>query len=389
MSVGQVTSLASVVILRPLSLYLDLHVPHVPYIRFGSSKKNTATNLKAATSLVWSCCYDLGCIRAYCSDNIWDDVCKSIRKVIKSAGLDHMTSTEIVYRVSTGYSPDLMALKQIVQMGLKFIDKDMISESYKVTTNDSDKTRPFWHRFVTEFNAMPYDLRSFIATTLEPGNKSALEKIKRRLKTHYINLYNPNGKLSKEKIKNLVNENSYSKEKIEKRKRDYEVIRQTRIEASKLRAIREEEKLYTTPCKRRKKFSTTFVTPVPLRNVAKCHGPERLTKAQNLRSECSLAQSTPIKRKRESSTEDETGTVSKRANIADSVVSPSRLIENPRRAIPETVDLSFFELPHEKSTLRWIEVEPKSSPSKSIKSGQLVVPNSEGTEFGFTESLDM
>jgi len=278
-------------------------------------EKNTATNLKAATSLVWSCCYDLGCIRAYCSDNIWDDVCKSIRKVIKSAGLDHMTSTEIVYRVSTGYSPDLMALKQIVQMGLKFIDKDMISESYKVTTNDSDKTRPFWHRFVTEFNAMPYDLRSFIATTLEPGNKSALEKIKRRLKTHYINLYNPNGKLSKEKIKNLVNENSYSKEKIEKRKRDYEVIRQTRIEASKLRAIREEEKLYTTPCKRRKKFSTTFVTPAPLRNVAKCHGPERLTKAQNLRSECSLAQSTPIKRKRESSTEDETGTVSKRANI--------------------------------------------------------------------------
>ena len=143
-------------------------------------EKDSFINLKAATSLVWSCCYDIGCVRAYCSDSIWEDVCKSIRKVIKAAGLDHMTSSEIVYRISTGYSPDIMALKQIVQLGIKFLNEDSLTESYMVKSSDSDKVRPFWHRFSTEFNALPYTLREFIVKTCDPQNKRAVEKIKLR-----------------------------------------------------------------------------------------------------------------------------------------------------------------------------------------------------------------
>ena len=308
-------------------------------------EKNILTNLKAATALVWSSCYDLGCVRAYCSDSIWNDVCKSIRKVIKAAGLDHMTNSEIVYRVSTGYSPDIMALKQIVQLGIKFLDEDSFSESYKVLLPDSETTRPFWHRFVTEFNALPYTLREYIADSLDPGNKSAMDKIKRRLKSHYTVLYNPNGKLTKDKISKLIDENSYSKAKIEKRKRDYEVIRQSRITASLVRAKKEKDKLLATPCKRRKKFSTSFVTPKVLRQIAHCYGPKRDAVKDDLHTDYIIEGSTPLKRPRDQVALDHSGSVSKRLRSSDNAANASNHVENVRRAIPDLIHVDFLDIP--------------------------------------------
>ena len=307
-------------------------------------EKNSFINLQAATSLVWSCCYDLGCIRAYCSDSSWNDVCKSIRKVIKAAGLDHMTNSEVVYRISTGYSPDIMALKQIVQLGIKFLDEDSFSDSYKVISLESDVARPFWHRFVTEFNSLPYTLREFIAKTLDPSSKSEMNKIKRRLKSHYTVLYNPNGKLSKEKVLKLLDENSYSKEKIEKRKRDYEDIRKSRIEASIARAKREESKLFITPKKRRKKFSTSFVTPKVLREIAFCFGPSKDTTNKDVRRDHVIDGSTPIKRQRENLAINQAGLLSKRLRL-DSISSVSDDLEISRREMVDMVQMDFLEKP--------------------------------------------
>ena len=320
-------------------------------------EKDPFINLKAATSLVWSCCYDIGCVRAYCSDSIWEDVCKSIRKVIKAAGLDHMTSSEIVYRISTGYSPDIMALKQIVQLGIKFLNEDSLTESFMVKSSDSDKARPFWHRFSTEFNALPYTLREFIVKTCDPQNKSAVEKIKRRLKSHYIGLYNPNGKLSKEKVLKLLNQYSYSKEKIEKRKRDYEDVRKSRIEALLAREKKEKDKLFVTPHKRRKKFSENFVTPKVLREVAKCYGPKKDDKSANV--DFVIEGYTPKKRPRKQTGVGRSESLSKRLNRSESEnVYP---VENVRKAVPDLVYYDTLDIPtgiHEiVENIKEIEIE--------------------------------
>ena len=314
-------------------------------------EKNTLRNLKAATALVWSCCYDLGCVRSYCSDSIWDDVCKSIRKVIKAAGLDHMTRSEIVYRISTGYSPDIMALKQIVQLGIKFLDDDNIVDSFKVKTLESDKARPFWHRFVTEFNALPHILRKFVVDTLDPTNKNAMAKIKHRLKSHYIKLYNPNGKLSKEKISKLVDKNLYSTEKIEKRKRDYEEIRQHRIEASQLRAQKEVDKLFVTPSKRRKKFSDNFVTPKVVRQVARCYCPHRNDVNTDTISDFEIIDDTPRKRHR---SPDGLHLPSKRTRVQRGTVDDGPTIETMRREESVLVSRDCMILPTLDPNVRYI-----------------------------------
>ena len=139
-----------------------------------------------------------------------------------------------------------------------------------------------------------------------------MNKIKRRLKSHYTVLYNPNGKLTKDKISKLIDENSYSKAKIEKRKRDYEVIRQSRINASHLRAKKEQDKLLATPRKRRKKFSTSFVTPKVLRQIAHCYGPKRDAVKDDLYIDYILEGSTPLKRPREQVALDHSGPLSKK-----------------------------------------------------------------------------
>ena len=53
--------------------------------------------------------------------------------------------------------------------------------------------------------------------------------IKSHLKGYYIQLYNPNGKISEEKKLKLLNKNLYSREKNEKRTLDYEEVREKHI----------------------------------------------------------------------------------------------------------------------------------------------------------------
>ena len=88
-----------------------------------------------------------------------------------------------------------------------------------------------------------------------------MNKIKSHLKCHYISQYNPNGKLNDDKIRKLLDKNKYSKEKIEKRKRDYEQEREAKIIATQRREVVKSKKKLCTPTKRRKKHSQNFVTP--------------------------------------------------------------------------------------------------------------------------------
>ena len=186
-------------------------------------ENNINKKVDAATKLVWSNCYDIGQVYAYCSDKIWAKVVITIKSVIKSAGLDHMTDSEVVFQVSTKISPKWMARKQIVQLGIKFLNPEqVIFDRYKVRRKPNDESRPFWFYFLTEFNSLPYDIRTFIINNLNVHNKASLSKIKHRLKKYYTNKCNLNGPLSKEKRTKLLCKNLYSREKINKRKRDYE-----------------------------------------------------------------------------------------------------------------------------------------------------------------------
>ena len=171
-------------------------------------------------------------------------------------------------------------------------------------------------------------LRKFIVDTLDPIDKNAMNKIKYRLKSHYIKLYNPNGKLSNDKISKLVDKNLYSMEKIEKRKRDYEEIRQHRIEASQVRAQKEVNKLFVTPSKRRKKFSDTFVTPKVVRQIARCFCPHRNEVSTDTIFDFEIINDTPRKRHR---SPDGIRLPSKRTRVQRVAVDDGAAIETMRR----------------------------------------------------------
>ena len=83
---------------------------------------NLDLKVDAATKLVWSCCYDIGLVYAYASSKKFKTIEVCIRKLIKSAGLDTKMENSLVYQVSTKLTPELMAKKQVIQLGVKFLD---------------------------------------------------------------------------------------------------------------------------------------------------------------------------------------------------------------------------------------------------------------------------
>ena len=96
-------------------------------IIFGLRKcdNNLKRRLESASSLVYSSIYDLGIIYVYAPNRCFEDICTCIRKVIKTAGLDRLTPREVVYALSIRVNPESIALKQILQMGLKVsLDKE-------------------------------------------------------------------------------------------------------------------------------------------------------------------------------------------------------------------------------------------------------------------------
>jgi hypothetical protein len=174
-----------------------------------------------------------------------------------------------------GFNPELMALKQIVQLGIKFLDPSAVKkDNYEIKWRPALDSRPFEGIFVSEFSKLPFLTRKFIVDNLNPEIKADMAKIKSHLRSYYIKVFNPGGVLTQEKKLNLLNENLYTREKIEKRKRDYEILREERIASSLRREKEQLEKSLHTPKKRRKKFSETFVTPPLLRKAAACKAPK-------------------------------------------------------------------------------------------------------------------
>ena len=239
-------------------------------------EKSIEKKVTAATNLVWSNCYDIGLILAYTGEKskLWKQICVSIRKLVKTAGLDYMLDSDTVYQVSTKMSPILMAKKQILQAGIKSLCKDQLSKhNYRVQFKKGDDSRPFWNIFIKEFNALEVESRKFIVDNLDATCKKKSSKIKNRLKSIYRLKFDPNGPISTDKRKALLTKNLYSRAKVQKRKRDAEDAKTQRSEVAKVREEEAKLRLLKTPTQRRKAHSTRLLTPPVVRQVTRCFAP--------------------------------------------------------------------------------------------------------------------
>ena len=155
--------------------------------------------IEIATSLVWAAIYDLGVIYCYSSINAFHKVEVCIKKVIKSAGLNWMTRSDLVYKLSTVLDPTSIAIKQIIQMGLKQSNIDEIRiNRYRVRRNIEDQYMPFQNMFSKEFNKIPLIHRKFIIENYDLSNKPSIIKIKDRLKMYFMEkLYSTNKPMKK------------------------------------------------------------------------------------------------------------------------------------------------------------------------------------------------
>ena len=191
--------------------------------KHGASLKKTTFRVDVATKLVWASCYDIGLCYAYASNTQFDRIEICIRKVVKAAGLDWMTPSGTIYEISTRLTPRFMALKQILQLGIKFLDPKEIQEKrFNVPRTDTDSMRPFWSVFIKEFENLPLKLRKSIVELLEPTDKVKMGKIKSLLKLYFLKLLYPSGQPDSKRINLLVSRNIYSYLVVETRKRKYE-----------------------------------------------------------------------------------------------------------------------------------------------------------------------
>ena len=84
---------------------------------------NLEKKVDAAISLVYSSCYDIGLVYAYADTKHFNSVSVAIRRVLKAAGLDYMADSVSLHRATLKISPALMAKKQIIQLGINFLNK--------------------------------------------------------------------------------------------------------------------------------------------------------------------------------------------------------------------------------------------------------------------------
>ena len=163
-------------------------------VRVMNTIRKVSNNLERrignACNLVYKSCYDIGLVYCYASSSYFKDIEICIKKVLKSAGLDWLLDSEILYRITLQTSPKLMAIKQIIQLGIKEIDPFKVKNNrYLIKHRTHDELRPFWSKFRFEFNNLPKPIRVFIVDNLNPLDKPSVEKIKARLKTHFRALH--------------------------------------------------------------------------------------------------------------------------------------------------------------------------------------------------------
>ena len=195
--------------------------------KHGSSLQKTKLRIDIATKLVWSSCYDIGLCYAYANKAQFERIEKCIRKVIKASGLDWMTSSDIVYQISTRLPPRIMAVKQILQLGIKFLDPDEVRRKrFNVPRSDTDSLKPFWKVFLSEFEKLPLKLRESIIDLLDPTDVAKMDRIKSSLKSYFLKQVYTYGEPSPKKIDALISKNIYSHIIVAERKRKYEENRQ-------------------------------------------------------------------------------------------------------------------------------------------------------------------
>ena len=191
-------------------------------VRVMNTIRKVSNNLERrignACNLVYKSCYDIGLVYCYASNSYFKDIEICIKKVLKSAGLDWLTDSDILYRITLHMSPKLMAIKQIIQLGIKEIDPQKVKDDrYLIKHRLHDELRPFWSKFRFEFNNLPKPTRVYIVDNLNPLDKSSVEKIKARLKTHFRAIFDP-APFSKKKCSALIKKHKYSKSVVTKRK---------------------------------------------------------------------------------------------------------------------------------------------------------------------------
>ena len=196
---------------------------------FSKVNNNTHLRVEAASNLIFSNCYDIGLIYAYCSPAKFKRVEISIRKIVRSCGFDRATPSKILHQISTKMLPVHMAIKQIIQLGLKLVSTDDIKKNRYQYRQKPDKfNAPFNKVFCQEFNKLPFELRKLIITIYDVKDRKSMDKIKVNLRKYFRKLSFPDGPLKNNITKQIfvkyryINNNKYtSKTQINSHKFEY------------------------------------------------------------------------------------------------------------------------------------------------------------------------
>jgi hypothetical protein len=163
-------------------------------VRIIRAMKRTSSVYKridAATKIVWSRCGNIGLAYAYSSPKKWEALCITMKRLIKSSGLDNRMHDLDVFRISTRLEPRLMARKQILQLGLKFVDAESVSQKRYNLSKDQFKNKVFMTLFYEEYCKLDSKTKRYIIDRLLVKDGTLQKKminIKHRLKTHYRNI---------------------------------------------------------------------------------------------------------------------------------------------------------------------------------------------------------
>ena len=126
-------------------------------------------------------------IYTYCSKKIFDRIQIGIRKVIKAAGMRNTMHGNDVYSVSMKISPEDMAIKQIIQHGIKQLNLDQIRNNrYLIPVKDGESYGPFWTVFRKNFNILKLEIRKYLIETYDKNDKNSMLKIKEYLKKQFM-----------------------------------------------------------------------------------------------------------------------------------------------------------------------------------------------------------
>jgi len=172
--------------------------------------------LEIATNLVYSRLGFLGLAYTYTKANKWNSIKIAIKKVLKASGLHTRIHDEDLYKITTRLTPESMAIKQVIQLGIKIVDckKIQTTRLYKFYQKvEKGSRQPFLKLFETEFEKLGYILRKKIIDTYLDNSrllKNRMLSIKNMLKIHFLNKDDPTGEISTKDRKKIIFSNLFN-----------------------------------------------------------------------------------------------------------------------------------------------------------------------------------